>query len=157
MQFFDTSLYPFGASFHLFEGAFHLFLKIFADLIFNFLLQLLQLKKHSIFSFLIGSRNDNVRIDEHNLQYLVGVRVQDSIVEVLETTGAGFERVPLQVGKVEGALEPLRAEVAFELIGLDIVLVGHDCLFVKMANMNQRKPVGIKEDITFSTTSNTSA
>ena len=51
--------------------------------------------------------------------------MDNGVVEVLDTVGAGFKRVALYVGVVHGTLEPLSAEIAFELIWVDIVDVWH--------------------------------
>ena len=51
--------------------------------------------------------------------------VHEGIIEMLEAMCAGFEGVSLDIGVVLWAGEPLSAEIAFEVIGGDIVLMGH--------------------------------
>ena len=101
--------------------------------IFDVLLKLLQFKARlPLFAFLVGLRDDDVGVDEHNFEDFVSVGVKKSVIEVLQTVGTGFERVALQVGEVKSAPEPLRTEIAFQLVCFDIVLVRHR-EFVKMA------------------------
>lgn len=55
----------------------------------------------------------------------VGVRVEDGILKIVETFGTGFKGVSLKVGKMQSSFEPLRAKIAFELIGFDIIFLPH--------------------------------
>ena len=57
-----------------------------------------------------------VCVEQEDLVDAVGMGMDDGVLEVFETVGASFERIALYVSVVHGAFEPLRTEVAFELI-----------------------------------------
>lgn len=98
-----------------------------SDPIFDVLLCLFQLRSRLLGICSRGAQlwDGDVGIEEDDFVYAVGVWVQKGVVEMLEATRTGFERVSLDVCVVEGAFEPLGAEIALEVVRVDVVAMRH--------------------------------